>query len=167
MKRNWTVYKHTFPDGKVYIGITGANPEKRWCNGHGYLGKTDGKYNQPLIARAIVQYGWANILHEIVADGLSEKEACRMEKYLIAEYHSNDQNFGYNLADGGIGGGITEAMKQHIKDVSIKTICNQTGVVYPSMRQASKDTGVCASSVRDSCKSGREYKGLSFSQIFD
>ena len=56
MSHSWTVYKHTFPDGKVYIGITGMKPEKRWSDGHGYLGRVDGQYNQPLIARAIVKY---------------------------------------------------------------------------------------------------------------
>lgn len=29
----YSVYKHTFPNGKVYIGMTGQEPEKRWANG--------------------------------------------------------------------------------------------------------------------------------------
>ena len=32
---NYNVYKHTFPDGKIYIGVS-TNPLKRWSNGHGY-----------------------------------------------------------------------------------------------------------------------------------
>ena len=32
---NYSVYKHTFPDGKVYIGIS-INPKTRWSRGHGY-----------------------------------------------------------------------------------------------------------------------------------
>lgn len=32
----WVVYKHTFPNGKVYIGITGQEPYKRWKYGNGY-----------------------------------------------------------------------------------------------------------------------------------
>lgn len=30
----YTVYKHTTPSGKVYIGITGQKPERRWQNGN-------------------------------------------------------------------------------------------------------------------------------------
>lgn len=37
MDDNYTVYRHTSPSGKVYIGITSMNPEKRWGkNGYGY-----------------------------------------------------------------------------------------------------------------------------------
>lgn len=32
----YSVYKYTAPNGKVYIGITGKDPEKRWLNGRGY-----------------------------------------------------------------------------------------------------------------------------------
>lgn len=33
---SWTVYMHKSPSGKIYIGITGRKPEKRWDNGNGY-----------------------------------------------------------------------------------------------------------------------------------
>lgn len=36
----WSVYKHTSPSGKVYIGITSRDPTKRWANRWGYLNKT-------------------------------------------------------------------------------------------------------------------------------
>lgn len=32
----YTVYKHTTPSGKVYIGITKQKPWQRWNNGNGY-----------------------------------------------------------------------------------------------------------------------------------
>ena len=34
--RKYTVYKHTSPSGKVYIGITCRKPKYRWNNGKGY-----------------------------------------------------------------------------------------------------------------------------------
>ena len=34
--KNFIVYKHTSPNGKVYIGITKQNPKQRWGNGSGY-----------------------------------------------------------------------------------------------------------------------------------
>ena len=164
MLKHWTVYKHTFPNGKIYIGITGMTPEKRWCNGHGYIGRVNGQYKQPLIANAIIKYGWSNILHEIVADGLSEKEASKIEADLIAKYKSNDYKFGYNVTDGGLGG-KSIAMREYAKKVSQPTKCNETGVIYPSLSEASRQTGVCISSVRKSCNDGSVYCGLSFSRV--
>lgn len=91
----YTVYKHTCPNGKVYIGITNQKPERRWGgNGRGYK---DNEY----FYRAIQKYGWDNIKHEIVAEGLTEDEACGMEVDLISEYRANDRSCGYNKHFGG------------------------------------------------------------------
>ena len=58
----YNVYKHTFPNGKVYIGITRQKPKYRWANGNGYLRlKPNGEYKQPLMARAVIKYGWENV----------------------------------------------------------------------------------------------------------
>lgn len=32
---NWIIYEHISPSGKVYIGITSQNVERRWKNGMG------------------------------------------------------------------------------------------------------------------------------------
>ena len=57
MQNNFCVYKHTCPNGKVYIGITSKKPEYRWGkNGIGYK-------KQPHFCRAIPKYGWGNIKH--------------------------------------------------------------------------------------------------------
>lgn len=61
----YVVYKHTTPSGKVYVGITGQKPARRWQNGYGY------KDNEHFY-RAIRKYGWENIKHEIVCAGLSD-----------------------------------------------------------------------------------------------
>lgn len=91
----YTVYKHTCPNGKVYIGITKQKPERRWGgNGCGY------KENE-YFYRAIQKYGWENIKHEIIAQGLSEDEADEMEIDLISEYRATDRNCGYNRHYGG------------------------------------------------------------------
>lgn len=92
--RSYSVYKHTTPSGKVYIGITFQDPLKRWKNGRGYEGCTS-------FYRAIQKYGWENIKHEIVAEGLSKSEACDMEQDLIARHNSCDPACGYNLTHGG------------------------------------------------------------------
>lgn len=91
---NFSVYKHTLPNKKIYIGITSKKPIYRWNNGKGYK-------NQSLFYRAILKYGWDNIKHEILFTGLSEREACEKEIELIAKYKSNDRKFGYNISNGG------------------------------------------------------------------
>lgn len=91
----YTVYKHTCPNGKVYIGITKQKPERRWgAHGCGY------KENE-YFYRAIQKYGWENIKHEIIAEGLTEEEADIMEIDLISKYRANDRSCGYNRHSGG------------------------------------------------------------------
>lgn len=83
------IYKHTFPNGKVYIGMT-ENPLKRFgIDGTGY------KYNVPMNAD-IEKYGWDNIKTEILKGGLSLEEAQQQEKEFILAYNSEDIAFGYN-----------------------------------------------------------------------
>ena len=91
MEREYSVYCHTFPNGKKYIGIS-CECEKRWNNGNGYN-------SQPKMKKAIQKYGWENIKHETVLDGLSKEQANKLEKYLIAELNTI-QN-GYNVTIGG------------------------------------------------------------------
>lgn len=90
----YTVYKHAAPNGKVYIGITMQNPEKRWQNGNHYKGNKH-------FYRAILKYGWENIRHEIVANGLTKEQACAKEIELIAKYDSTNSRYGYNNSTGG------------------------------------------------------------------
>lgn len=91
--RLYYVYKHTTPCGKVYIGITGRNPSIRWANGKGY--------NRAYFKNAIEKYGWDNIKHEILFDSLTKEEAEQKEIELIAEYKSNQREYGYNISVGG------------------------------------------------------------------
>ena len=90
----YLVYKHTTPSGKVYIGITGGTAKRRWANGRGYR-------DCPCFYGAIQKYGWDNIKHEVLHEGLSKKQACEYEKRYIEEYNATDSRFGYNLTSGG------------------------------------------------------------------
>ena len=90
--KTYSVYKHTFPNGKVYIGITCMDPQKRWNGGSGYR-------KQIKIYNAIQYYGWRNVKHEILYTGLSKAEAEAEEIRLIAYYDSTRK--GYNVEHGG------------------------------------------------------------------
>lgn len=87
----WSVYKHTFPNGKVYIGTTSQNPCDRWNNGMGYIKNKRMFYD-------IVQFGWNNISHEILKSGLSEKAARAMERDIILSFGKDGRSKTYNTA---------------------------------------------------------------------
>lgn len=94
MKENYTVYKHIFPNNKIYIGITKQKLERRWSKGKGYK-------LCPLMNKAIEKYGWNNIKHEILFTGLSKEQAEQKEIQLIKEYKCNNRKYGYNIENGG------------------------------------------------------------------
>lgn len=101
MNRPYCVYEHVFPNGKKYIGIS-CDAEKRWQNGNGY--KTQRK-----IANAIKHYGWENVEHNIIVDGVTKEQAETLERYLVAELDTIKN--GYNATIGGntVGGAYLSA----------------------------------------------------------
>ena len=94
MEKNYTVYMHVSPNGKVYIGITSLKPKYRWENGRGYKGNE-------YFYRAIKKYEWNNFEHIIIENNLTKEQAENMEIELIAKYRSNDREYGYNIESGG------------------------------------------------------------------
>lgn len=106
--RKYIVYKHTSPDGKVYIGVTCRKPEDRWAKGHGY-------FNNEHFKRAILKYGWDNFKHDILFSGLSKEDAYDKEISLIREHNSTDQNYGYNHHNGGAGSHVGVVCKEETR----------------------------------------------------
>ena len=88
---NICIYRHIFPNGKVYIGQTCQKPEHRWNNGKGYT--------SPFIFNAINKYGWDNIEHQILFSNLDQLNADIIEEDLIYYYKQIGKS--YNLANGG------------------------------------------------------------------
>lgn len=89
----YTVYMHTFPNGKRYIGITHQNINRRWRDGKGYEGQ--------IVYKAILKYGWDNIEHKVLFTDLTQAEAEEKEKELIKEYKTDRHANGYNVEKGG------------------------------------------------------------------
>ena len=93
--RIYSLYRHTFPNGKMYIGITKKTPVgRRWQNGKGYS-------HQPKMAHAITKYGWANVRHDVLLVGLTEQEAKFWEQFYIKQFDTVEN--GYNITFGGDG----------------------------------------------------------------
>jgi group I intron endonuclease len=93
----YSVYAHTNKcNQKKYVGITSCDVRIRWKNGYGYSDKLP-------IGRAIRKYGWDNFEHSVLADGLSECEAKKMERKLISKWQTQNREYGYNITSGGDG----------------------------------------------------------------
>ncbi len=72
----WYVYKLIFPNTMYYPGISSQQPCDRWQPSH---------YNTTSARIYIEQFGWENVEHVIVADGLTKEEAEQLENQLIQE----------------------------------------------------------------------------------
>lgn len=170
---NYIVYMHKNKiNNKVYIGITKQKCEDRWKHdGFGYK-------KQIKFWRAIEKYGWDSFEHLILFENLSAEEAGQKERQLIDIYDS--YNNGYN-AD--LGGSVTnhspetlEKMrlsmlgKKHSQETKdkisaakdkdkIKVICIEKNIIYPSIANASKNTGIDPSSIIKCCKGEMLHAG--------
>lgn len=156
--RHYTVYIHTSPSGKRYVGITGQSTAKRW--------RPDQYLTCKAFYAAISKYGWDNITSRIVSVGLTKEEAKRAERFLIAKYKTTDSNYGYNILSGGnISDGTTPEIREKIAmahrgkkrsdetkkrlresleraGVTCQVVCYETGISYRSQADAEKELGL-------------------------
>lgn len=110
----WTVYVHIVPKNitnlnhdMYYVGLTKQNVKRRWGYSTGiHYKKSTVFYN------AIEQYGFQNMIHEIVAEHLTKDEAYNLEELLISKLKSNNPEYGYNMTAG----------RGHLNYSSIKNI---------------------------------------------
>jgi group I intron endonuclease len=132
-EKKFCVYKHVFPNGKLYFGITSKAPNKRWQNGTGYDSK-----HQPVVYNAIKKYGWENIKHIIMVDNISYSEACEKEQALIKKYKTNckryGNDYGYNMTDGGEGT-LGHKVSKETKLKMSKARTGKTGKNCPNSRK--------------------------------
>lgn len=109
----YTVYMHITPNNKRYIGITCRTLNKRF-------GSNGVKYKSQLFGRAIKKYGWDNIQHIVICDGLTKEHAEQLEKDLIAEYQTTNPEFGYNVSIGGNVPAIAYVGHKHTEETKRK-----------------------------------------------
>lgn len=88
----YKVYKYTFPNGLIYIGVTKHSIQQRRDNGYGH---------NPQLREAIKSFGWKSVKTEILEDNLAEEEAFIKEIKYIKKFYATDPNVGYNKSFGG------------------------------------------------------------------
>jgi len=169
MDNNYCVYKHTTPNGKVYIGLTGREPYKRWKNGYGY------KKSNPHFWSAIKKYGWSNIKHEVLLEGINKQQASEFEKIYIAKYNSADRRYGYNKTYGGeVGAKPTEETLLKIsggnhwsaKKIEQYSIDGKYIKTFDCIISAAKELNVNYGSIA-SCARHEHYKAYGYIWIFE
>lgn len=160
----FTVYKHISPSGKVYIGITSQSVDRRWSNGNGY------KHNE-YFYRAILKYGWDSFKHEILFTGLSKEQAEIKEIELIKFYNSTNNQYGYNIQNGGNYSG------KHSERSKLKMSASRIGKrptsearknmsdshVVKRVAQLDKEGNIIA--VWNGCKTAAKVLGIPFQNI--
>lgn len=109
----YRVYKHTFPNGKVYIGMT-----KHTISDRIQLGYQHNKY----MLAAIAEFGWKSVKSETLISDLSSADAELAEIKYIAEYQADNPLFGYNISAGGkatyAGLSHTEEYKHYMSEIN-------------------------------------------------
>lgn len=152
MENNYCIYKHTAPNGKVYIGQTCQKPENRFGkDGYRYKGCT-------IFYNAIQKYGFDNFKHEILFDNLTQEEANKKEIELIREYRSNERDFGYNIQDGGHNGSPSEETRRKMSEWQIgKALSDETRQKISKARSGQRDSD----ETRKKKSDGHKGKGIS------
>lgn len=162
-------------NNKRYIGITSAEVEKRWQNGHGY-------FRNKHFTDAIKKYGWDGFDHIVLYQNLTKDEACKVEQELISFFNTQDKKYGYNLTNGGEHFKHSEESKrlmsknrtgicpvfteEHIRKIrehhaggnpKKAVMCIETGEVFNSINDAARYVNINKKLISNCCRGIRHY----------
>ena len=150
------IYKITNQiNGKCYIGQS-VNIAKRWTE---YRCKATSKGSEGFEShfyRSIRKYGLENFSFEILEECLRE-ELNKKEQFYIAKYHSDQQDYGYNLTPGGDSQGpttrkLTDKQVEEIFSLLDNSDLSQTEVRQESFLSLSRKYKVSDNAIRKWCK---------------
>lgn len=88
----YKVYRYTFPDGMIYIGMTKNSIQYR---------KDCGYHHNSRLKSAIKAAGWGSVTVDILAESPDRNAAFELEKHYIELFASCDPSVGYNISHGG------------------------------------------------------------------
>ena len=173
--RSYDVYKITNKvNNKVYIGITSKGISARWKE-HIYSAEHGCPFK---LHNAIRKYGKENFSIELIDFCNSWEELTEKEQYYISEYKSLQDEYGYNMTEGGdgtFGRCHTEETKEKIRQKAIgrevteatRLKLSEAGKIITEAREAYRNSGNIGSSRRKSVlqytKDGKfisEYRGV-------
>lgn len=139
----------------MYVGITGKGATHRWGKGYRHCVKMN---------NAIKKYGWNGFDHRVLVDNITKEEAEEIEKNLIEDLMLQDDQYGYNIANGGSAPMMTEETKKKISEANKghhgrgggspkkKVLCVETGTIFESCCAAAKWCGSNSSHISNACR---------------
>lgn len=154
--RSYDVYKITNKvNNKVYIGITSKGISARWKE-HIYSAEHGCPFK---LHNAIRKYGKENFSIELIDFCNSWEELTEKEQYYISEYKSLQDEYGYNMTEGGdgtFGRCHTEETKEKIRQKAIgrevteatRLKLSEAGKIITEAREAYRNSGNIGSSRR-------------------
>lgn len=183
----FSVYMHVFPNGKVYIGITSMKTYKRWDGGHGYKAQSliwnaIVKYGWKNVRHFVIESGLtkdeANAIerelihryrsndrkygYNIENGGNANGKVSESTKQKLSKSKSGENNPFY-------GKHLTEEHKRKIRETrkhldiqpvnKRPVLCVETGVIYESTAQATKELGIHNYGIRRVCYGERKTAG--------
>ena len=186
-EKRFSVYMHVFPNGKFYIGMTSRKPYERWSGGHGYkeqplVWDAIVKYGWKNIRHVIVESGltkaeaealerslikrykandW-NFGYNIENGGTSSGRVSETtkQKQSRAKTGKNNPFYGKHLTDEHRRK-ISNSMKGNkVQPVNKRPIlCVETGIIYESTAQATRELGIHNYAIRRVCYGERKTAG--------
>ena len=160
----YTIYKITnLANGMMYVGQTRQKLYMRFSQ-HIYNAGNSEFRRRTLITEAIKEYGRDKFTITPIDHAHTREEAVEKENFWIEFLHTNDRAIGYNLALGDVRYGKTNSFfgkhhsqktidgniehqktRKQVKDIS-------TGIIYRSIRECAKATGVCRVYINRVCR---------------
>ena len=185
--RKYSIYMHVFPNKKVYIGMTSRPPYQRWSGGHGYKGQPllwekIIKYGWKNIQHYVIDTG-------LTKEEAEAKEIQLIQKHRANDrrFGYNIENGGTSIGKVSdetreklrertqgennpfYGKHLTEEHKTKIrntrKERDIQPVnkrpvrCVETGIIYESTAQATRELGIHNFAIRRVCYGERKTAG--------
>ena len=178
-QRKYKVYKYTFPNGMIYIGMTSQSIQHR---------RNCGYQHNARMKAVTKRYGWKAVKTEVLCDNLSLEEASKKEQEYIEQFNATEENVGYNISKGGkasyYGAKHTEGYKKRMSDlykgkpftkehrenmakahakeykpVVMRTLNGELVACFNSLTEAASYVGGYKANISRVCQSQKPYKG--------
>lgn len=143
--RDYRVYRHTLPNGAIYIGITQVDKDyRRAQNGNGYI-------NQPFYD-AIMEEGWKTVKTDILEEVRGTWYEAHEREIAQIKLHYEQ---GYVLLNKS---NLPKEPKQYKYNLDGVTIIN-INRYFPTMKDAANYIGVTRQAISLALSEGRSCKG--------
>lgn len=187
--KKYVVYCHTNKiNGKRYVGITCQKPTERWKNGRGYIGCTE--FYNAILKYGWEEFSHEILFENLTKEEAEQKEIYLIEKWQLTNSKQGynlalgglinypTEEMRKKLSDANRGKPswnkgkcltdkhrkkLSEAKKDFTPSNKKNILCVETGKVYKSITDASKDTNADRSNISAVCNGRlRKTKGLHF-----